>query len=125
MADTGIFATTAQIGYKAGSTKSATSAAEAYTNFYIAQAESFINVYCKYNFSDAYSGLNVDVKYILQDIASNLAAIYVIEYDMSGTTMTSLQRIDSEDKINVLYKRAMDCLELLNKTDRNDFIKGA
>jgi hypothetical protein len=122
MADTGIFATTAQIGYKAGVRKSATSAAEAYTNFFIAQAESFINVAAGYNFTDAYASLNVDVKYILQEAASNLAAIYVINYDLSGTTLTSLQRIDAEDMINVLYKRFNDCIELLKTSDKTKFI---
>jgi hypothetical protein len=125
MADTGIFATTAQIGYKAGVRKSATSAAEAYTNFFIGQAESYINVAAGFNFSDVYASLNVDVKYILQEAASNLAAIYVINYDMSGTTMTALQRIDAESMVTILYKRAMDCIELLKTSDKTKFINGA
>jgi hypothetical protein len=127
MADTGIFATTAQIGYKAGVRKSATSAAEAYTNFFIAQAESFINVACDYNFSDNYASLNVDVKYILQEAASNLAAIYVINYNLSGdtATMTALQRIDAEDMINILYRRAMDCIEILKNQDHKKFLQTA
>ncbi|MCK9595426.1 MAG: hypothetical protein M0R35_07115 [Candidatus Omnitrophica bacterium] len=125
MADTGIFATTAQIGYKAGVRKSATSATEAYTNFFIGQAESYINVAAGYNFSDNYSSLNVDVKYILQEAASNLAAIYVINYDMSGTAMTALQRIDAESMVTILYKRFQDCIDLLKTSDKTKFINGA
>ena len=121
MADTGIFATTAQIGYKAGAGKSATSAAEAYTNFFIAQAESFINVACRYNFSDNYTNLNGDVKYLLQEAASNLAAIYVINYDMAGYTT----RMEAEDIINVLYQRATECIGMLMDQDNVNFIKAA
>jgi hypothetical protein len=125
MADTGIFATTAEVGYKAGLTASATSIAEAYINSYMTQVESFINVACKYNFSDKYATLNVDVKGILKECASNLAAIYCIEYDMSGATATTLERLDSEDKINILYKRAMDCLKILQDKDIQTWMIGA
>ena len=125
MVDTGIFATTAEVGYKAGLTASATSIAVDYVNSYMTQVESFINVACKYNFSDAYTTLNVDVKGILKECASNLAAIYCIEYDMSGATATSLERLDSEDKINILYKRAMDCLKILQDEDIQKWMIGA
>jgi hypothetical protein len=122
MADTGIFATTAEIGYKAGANASATSKAEAYTNFYIAQAESFINVACKFNFSDVYTAtLNTDVKKLLQEIASNLAAIYVIQYDMSGFT----SRQEAESMINVLHQRAMEGIEVLQAQDKIDYVNSA
>lgn len=121
MADTGIFATTAQIGYKAGANASATSKAEAYTNFFIGQAESYINVATGFNWSDTYSTDNVDVKYILQEAASNLAAIYVINYDMSGFT----SRAEAELMINVLYQRAMDCIKVLKELGSNKFIADA
>jgi hypothetical protein len=119
MADTGIFATTAQIGYTAGSGASATSKAEAYTNFYIAQAESFINSACRYNFSDNYAALNTDTKMILQEAASNLAAIYVIIYDLSGYA----SRVDAEDVINVLRDAALRCIALLKEKQVTDFIR--
>ncbi len=109
MADTGIFATTAQIGYKAGANASATSKAEVYTNFYIGQAEAYINSITRYNWSDAYSGLNTDVKYTLQEAASNLAAIYVINYDMSGFS----SRAEAELMIKVLLHRFKECIKVL------------
>jgi hypothetical protein len=121
MVDTGIFATTAQIGYKAGANASATSKAEAYTNFYIAQAESYINTITRTNWSDVYASLNADVKYILQEAASNLAAIYVINYDMSGF----YSRAEAEDMINVLYRRASDCITVLSDVKVKDMIAGA
>src|SRR3990167_5323131 len=109
MADTGIFATTAEVQRKAGNGASATSKAEAYVNDYMTQIESFINCVTRKNWSDAYAGLNVDVKGILKECASNLAAIYVIQFDMSGFT----SRVEAETMINTLYKRAMDCIEIL------------
>jgi len=121
MADTGIFATTAEVGYKAGANCSATSKAEAYVNSFMTQVESFINAATRKNWSDAYSGLNVDVKGILKECASDLAAIYVIQFDMSGFT----SRGEAELMINVLYQRAMDCIEILKDKATESFVAGA
>lgn len=121
MVDTGIFATTAQIGYKAGAGKSSTSSAEAYTNFYIGQAEAYINTYCNYNYSDAYSGLNNDKKYLLQEAASNIAAMYVMIYDLSGYPSLAA----AQTMLNVLWARAVECMNILKSTQANDFVKAA
>jgi len=121
MADTGIFCTTAEVERKAGANCSATSKAEAYTNDYVSQAESVINAICRYNFSDNYSTLNADVKGILKEVASNLAAIYVISYDMSGFTT----RTEAEDMINILRDGALRGLSILRDKKVQDFINGA
>ena len=121
MADTGIFATTAEVGYKVGANASATSNAEAYINSYMMQAESLINTAARYNFSDAYATLNADTKGILREVASNLAAIYVIQYDMSGFT----SRIEAEDMINILRDIALRNLSILRDKKVQDFINGA
>ena len=121
MADTGIFATTAEVARKAGANASATSVAEAYVNDYMTQAESFINSTARFNFSDAYTGLDADVKGILKEIASNLAAIYVITYDMSGFT----SRVEAEDMINILRDAALRGLSVLRDKKVQDFINGA
>lgn len=121
MADTGIFCTTAEVERKAGAGASATSVAEAYTNDYVAQAEGLINSICRYNFSDNYGSLNVDVKTILKEVASNLAAIYVISYDMSGYTT----RTEAEDMINVLRDGALRGLSILKDKKVQEFVNGA
>lgn len=118
MADTGIFATTAEVQRKVGAHASATSNAEAAINDFMTQVESFINVVTRHNWSDAYAGLNVDVKGILKECASNLAAIYVIQYDMSGYT----SRVEAEDMINILRDRALQTLALLRDKKTQDFI---
>lgn len=109
MADTGIFATTAEVERKAGANASATSKAEAYVNDYMTQVESLINNVTRINYSDTYTGLNVDTKQTLKEVASNLAAIYVIQYDMSG--FSSL--IEAEDMITTLRDAALRGLSLL------------
>lgn len=119
MADTGIFATTAEVSRKAGANASATSNVEAYINDFITQAESYINVATGKNWSDAYSALNVDVKGILKEAASNLAAIYVIQFDFAVTGGT---RIEAEDQINVLMFRFNECIKILREVGSEKFI---
>jgi len=119
MVDTGIFATTAEVGYKAGSGKSSVSAAEAYVNSFMTQAEAEINATCRYNFSDNYTTLNADTKGVLKCVASNLAAIYVIIYDMSGYN----SRVEAEDLINVLRDAALRELALLKDKKVTDFVR--
>ena len=121
MADDGTFATNAQIEMKAGSGASATSKAVGYTDVYILQVEAFINCVTRYNWSDAYAGLNGDVKLILQEVASNLAAIYVITYDMSGYA----SRVAAEDAVNILRDAALRGLALLRDKKVQDFMTEA
>ncbi len=70
---------------------------------------------------DAYSGLNADVKLILEETVSNLAAIYCIQYDMSGYT----SRGEAEDMISVLRDAAIRNLSLLKNKNKQDFINDA
>jgi hypothetical protein len=121
MTDTGIFATTAEVSRKAGANASSTSNAEAYINDFMTQAESTINAMTRYNWSDAYSGLNVDVKGILKEAASNLAAIYVILYDMSGFT----SRGEAESMITLLRDGFIRNVSILKNIKVQTFMIGA
>jgi hypothetical protein len=121
MADTGIFATTAEVQRKAGANASSTSNVEAYINDFMSQAESEINCATRFNWSDAYSGLNADVRGVLKEAASNLAAIYVIQFDMAGFT----SRIEAEDMINVLRDGYLRCLGILRDIKVQTFVNGA
>ena len=122
MADTGIFATTAEVSRKVGANASATANVEEYINQFMTEAESEINVITGKNWSDAFSALNVDVKGVLKEVASNLAAIYVIIYDMSSL---STNRIEFENRINVLRDAALRALSLLRVKDAQFFIDSA
>ena len=121
MADEGIFATTAEVKRKAGTNASTTSNVEAYINDYMTQAESQINAVTRFNWSDAYATLNTDTKGLLKEVASNLAAIYVIQFDMSGFT----SRTEAEDMIDVLRDAATRGLSLLRDKKTKEFLEGA
>ncbi len=121
MADTGIFATTAEVQRKTGAGASTTANVEAYINDFMTQAESEINVLCRYNFSDNYATLNVDTKGLLKSIASSLAAIMVIQYDFSGYS----SRTEAEDMINVLRDAALRGMSILRDKKAQDFINGS
>jgi len=121
MADTGIFCTTAEVERKAGTNCSTVSKAEAYTNDYVTQAESEINCATRYNWSDDYTTLNVDVKGILKQAASNLAAIYVINYDMSGFT----SRGEAESMITILRDGYLRCVSILRDIKSQTFVNNA
>lgn len=122
MADTGIFATTIEVQRKVGANANATANTEAYINDFMTQAESFINAFTGYNWSDNYATLNVDVKGILKECASNIAAIYILNYDYITTTGT---RIETENQINVLWARAEKCLEILKEKGTTKFLTDA
>ncbi len=113
MADTGIFATTAEVQYKSGLNANSTANAETYINNFMTQAESRINAESGYNWSDVYSTLNVDVKGILKEAASNLAAIYVINYDVDAWNSSTVA-----NKLNILYTAYQDCIKLLREKDK-------
>ena len=121
IADTGIFATTAEVSRKAGANASATANVEAYINDFMTQVESQINCAVRYNFSDAYSSLNADVRGILKEIASNLAAIYVIQFDMSGFT----SRVEAEDMVNILRDAALRGISILRDKKVEEFMINA
>ena len=88
---------------------------------FIAEAESWINVATRYNWSDGYAALNTDVKHLLNEAASNLAACYVIIYDMSGYT----SRTEAEIMINLLLNRTNEILKVLKDKKAETFISGA
>lgn len=121
MADTGIFATTAEVSRKAGAKASATSNVEAYINQFMTEAESYINAVCHFNFSDVYTTLNVDIKGILKMWASSLAAMKVIQYDMGGFT----SRTEAQTMLNVLWADAENCEELMKQKANTEFVRNA
>lgn len=120
MADTGIYTSGTVVAYKAGLNASATASAEAYTNEFIAQAESTINVICRKVFaanSAAFSALPSTTKKILSEAASNLAAIYVINYSMAGAS-----RGEMEDRIVILRDALLRNISILRDKKYQKFL---
>ncbi len=120
MAYTGIFCTEAEIQSKEGANVSGSVTGDMH-NLWVAEAESFINSITRYNWSDAYSGLNEDVKHLLSEAASNIAAIYAINYDMSGYT----SRGEAESMITILRDRANWAIKSLQDKKVQEFMIGA
>ncbi len=121
MADFGIWTKNVDIQAKAGTNANATAKATAATDIYVLEVESLVNVLTRHNWSDDYAGLNEDVKHILKEVTSNICAIYVIQWDMSGFT----SRIEAEDMINILRDSALRGLSVLRDKKNQDFMTGA
>ena len=101
MVEAGTLTNNAEVLRKAGANAVAAAKDEAFTNQYILEAEGYISATAKYDFVKNYSKLDTNSKRILREVASNLAAIYVIIYDMSGFTT----RTEAENMINILWGR--------------------
>lgn len=121
MAYTGTFCTSGQILIKAGENYDSTINTEENLSALALEAESYINSVTRYNWTDALAGLNADVKYLLSEAASNLAAIYVVSYNMAGYT----SRTEAELLLNVLKVRSEECIEALKDIKVQTFVLGA
>ena len=68
--------------------------------------------------TSAFSALPATTRMILREVASNIAAIYAITYDMSGFT----SRLEAEDMINVLRDAALRGLSILRDQNVKNFL---
>ena len=127
MADDSIMCSQVEMLQKAGANVSstlnaATDTTFVYSNAFIGQAESTINAMTRFNWSDWYVGTpNTDVQHILTEATSNLAAIYCIQYDMSGYT----SRGEAESMITVLRDGFMRNISILRDIKVQTFMLGA
>ncbi len=105
---------------KAGANVSSvmTTGAAGEVDTFIDQAESTVSVLSNKDWIAAYSGLSANIKLILEETVSNLAAIYCIQYDMSGYT----SRGEAEDMISVLRDAALRNMSLLKNKNKQDFM---
>ena len=116
------YALATEMVYKAGANVSSTAIAAAYTLAFGLMAEGVINTASGYNWSDwytAYSATYPDVAGLLVDAATNLGAIYIINYDMSG--FTNIQ--EAVSRINTLYALYVSALALLKEESKKDFVR--
>lgn len=105
---------------KAGANVSTAFTEANYTEL-INQAESFIVVATEYDWVTNYGTISTNKKKILEEATSNMTAIYLIEYDMSGYTT----RQEAENMINILRDRYMQCIGMLVTETNKDYLKGA
>lgn len=119
MAEEGTLCTNGNVQYKAGANASATSKAEAYTNVYIKQAEGKICLDTRYDWVTNYASVSTIGKEVLRQAVSALAAVDVINYDMSGFT----SRQEALTMVNILWAEYTDIVKRIVEDNKyKDFI---
>jgi len=112
MAEEGTFTKNEEVERKAGSGASSTALQETYTNQYIKEAEGWImSQVKKENLVSDYADYSDEVKELLRLIASNIAAIFVINYDQTGWS----RRSDADIRVQTLWGTAKSAMEDLDK----------
>ena len=122
MVETVTYARATEIGYKAGANVNSTYSAAAYLLQYGLMAEGTINAECAYDWSTWYTTNGTTypkVSYILVNAGSCLAAIDIINADMSG--FTNIQ--EAVSRINTLYQMYQNNIKILKSEGVQDFIK--
>jgi hypothetical protein len=121
MVHTGVYATLLEYSYKCGANVNAATQAEAFVNSFLNQAEGLINTSCRKVFAvdaAAFAALPAGGKQLLTEATTDLAAIYAIQYDMSGFT----SRIEAEDMINILRDGALRAISILRDKKSSLFV---
>ena len=118
----GTLCTLSEATNKAGANASTNGKNEALVSNFVKHAEGVICSVTRYDWVDAYSGLSDDVKYILNQVASDMAATYIITYDMSGYTAATGE---AETMINIYRETIARGLSLLRDQKVKTFIDDA
>lgn len=116
------YASATEMVYKAGANVNTTASGSTCTLAFGLMAESVINTQSGYNWSDWYTqagSVYADVAHLLIDASSNLGAIYIINYDMSG--FTNIQ--EAVSRINTLYEMYKQDILILKEQRAKDFVK--
>lgn len=119
MAEAGTLAINDNVVKKAGANHNTTYSAEAYTNVYIKLAEGKVCLDSRYDWVTNYASVSTIGKEILREAVSCLAAVDVINQDMSGFT----SRQEALIMINVLWARYQAIINQITKDNNyRDFI---
>ena len=82
------------------------------------EAEALANNMARYDWVSNYASLDTNSKVILGEVTSNLAAAYLIAYDMSGYTNIG----EAESMITILRDGALRGLSLLRDKKTEEFL---
>ena len=116
------YARATEIQYKAGANVSSTYSGAAYLLQYGLMAESVVNAECVYDWSTWYTTYGATypkISYLLVNAGCCLAAIDVINADMSG--FTNIQ--EAVARINTLYQMYQNNIRILKSEGVQDFVK--
>lgn len=115
------YALSADIVFKAGANVNSSAVAAPFLLDVGLMAEAMINSASGFDWSawyTSYAASYPHVAWLLVDAASSLAAIYVINYDMSG--FTNIQ--EAVSRTNLLYVQYMNDLTMLMDEKVKDFV---
>jgi len=107
--------------YKAGANVSSTATGAGVTLALGIMAEGNINTASQFDWSTWYTANSATYPHVAQllvDTATNLVAIYIINYDMSG--FTNIQ--EAVSRINTLYAIYISEIALLKEESKKDYI---
>ncbi len=116
----GTLCTLADAVNKMGANASAGGTSEVLVSDYVRQAEGVINAVTRFDWVGAYAGLTDEVRFILNQVASDLAAIYGITYDMSAYTADT---VEAETMLNIYREAVARGLSLLRNQEVKRFIE--
>ena len=119
MAHTGVFATSAEIIFKAGNGASAIAITEANINQLAKEVEGFVNNLTRTNFSTLFSTLDTDVTGMLTEIETNYCAYFMIAVDNSG--YNSIR--EAENLMNTCWARFVQLIGLIKNQDTVTYMK--
>lgn len=86
---------------------------------FIPQAECFVNAATRKDWSGAWANLTGDVRSIVTGVVSDLAAIYCINFDMSGFTTIG----EAESMITTLDRRVSHGISILREFLTQEFME--
>ena len=113
------YAVQAEAVRKAGAYANATAIGAPYTLAWGQQAEGIINTLLNYNYSDIYAAsMNEDKQGILVDAASNLVAIYILNYDLSSYPSRT-----AETMLDILWSGFWRDIKILQTSQASTFIQ--
>lgn len=118
---TATLATYEDVVNKAGANANSTARGVSNVENYVKLVESTINGLTRYNWISVYSALSADVKLMINEVVSNLAAIKVINYDMSNYTT----RLEAEDMKATLQKESTTLINSLIDPKVQTFLNNA
>ena len=124
MASTHIMTTEVEYKMKAGDNFPATAFPDTSATASGLQAESIVNCITRNNFSDTYATDNVDVRYIISNFVSCFIAIDALNCKPTGED-GAMNRIEFEDRINVLRDSMLRAFSILRDQKVVTFINAA
>ncbi len=119
MAHTGIFASSAEIIYKAGNGASATAKTEANINQLAKEVEAFVNSLTRFDWSTNFATYKTLATGLLTEIETNYCGYFMIAENNSG--YNSIR--EAENLMNTCWARFIQCIGLIKSQDTVTWMK--